>query len=505
MFGFNIGTTRCKIATLDRSGNPTIITNARGEQTTPSVVYRDPATGEILVGTDAREQGIIDPAHVTSNFKLKLGTTESLFKNGEPFDPTSATEALICFLKKDAEASTGVEVREVVATCPANWRDNQKEALLEAFERNDIKVLRLVTEPAAAGYAYALDKGSTKCVYAVYDLGGGTFDASVIERNGSQLNVLATQGVHCLGGNDFSKCIEDPVLDEVERNCRNRPTRDADALFFLELSQKVEAAKVSLGKQKEVPIVVAYDGQQVIAKIAQEDYHAAIAPLVQQSQEALDQAIRDAGLTIHKIERLVLVGGSSLSPYVQERVADHTGLVPKTDIDPEKAIAYGAALASVAELARQGRTATVKGQVIPSPELFARDVTAHDVGCCVVENGLLHGRMVNAVIIPKNTPVPCQRSDRFYLEHEGQTKALVEVLQGKAGALREKCLLIGELVLDDLPSEDKKTERIVVEYMIDANGMVTVTATDKVSGKQQTVAVDYKKGITPKAKPAKVA
>jgi molecular chaperone DnaK len=216
----------------------------------------------------------------------------------------------------------------------------------------------------------------------------------------------------------------------------------------------------------------------------------------------LDRAVAGAGLTINQIDHLIMVGGTSRLPYIQDAVAQHTGLAPKTDIDPEKAIAYGAALASLSELARQGRNATIRGQVIPAPNMFVREVTAHPVGCCVVDTSIASRRLSNSVIIPRNTPIPCRKTDRFFLEHADQPQARIEILQGDSDANRDDCLLIGELLLDDLPEEDRATARIEVEYVIDGNGMVTATATDLVSNKQQTVSVDYKKGIKASEKPA---
>lgn len=179
----------------------------------------------------------------------------------------------------------------------------------------------------------------------------------------------------------------------------------------------------------------------------------------------------------------------------------HTGLYPKTDIDPIKAIAYGGAVASIAELARQGRTANLRGQVIPAPDMFLQDVTAHPVGCCVIDGNSSSRRLVNSVIIPKNTPIPCQKNSSYYLEYESQDAVHIEILQGQADAERDDCLIIGETHLDNLPLETTRSARVHVEYTIDKNGMVQATVTDKVSGKTQTVSVDYKKGIKPKSKP----
>ncbi len=503
MHGFDIGTTQSKTAHVNPTGKPSIISNARGEQVTDSALYL-PETGEALIGRDAIEQSVIDPTRFLSNFKLKLGSTENLLNDGQIITPTDATAILIAQKRKDAENFLGIEVSEVVATCPANFRDDAKQALKEAFQRNNMKVLRLVPEPTAAAEAYANHKSMDRAKVAVYDFGGGTFDSSVIGIDGSQINVLATSGVAKLGGNDFNQRLMERVLAAIEEQCGEKPTAESEPLLFLDLYQRVEAAKISLGTQKEVPIVVGYRGSQIIVKVTQDEFHSDIMPLVQRSFDALDEAVDAAGLKIEQIDRLIMVGGTSRMRFIQDKLADHTRLVPHTDIDPEHAIAFGAALACVTEMKRQGKSATLHGQVIPTPDVFVRDVCAHDVGCCVVDKSGHKSQLVNAVIVPKNTPIPCQRTDRFYLEEEKQTEAHIEILQGTANADRDDCLLIGELVLDSLPTESTRTERIQVEYVIDADGMVTATATDLVSKKTQTVSVDYKKGIKPREKPTAV-
>jgi len=500
MIGMDIGTTHCKIAYVDPTGKPNIIPNSRGEHTTPSVIYLQDSA-DPLVGTDAVEQGFLDPVNCARNFKLKLGSTESLLNSGRSLTPTEATAILIRRLKKDAEAALNMEIAEAVATCPANFRDDAKQALLEAFEQNGIKVLKLVPEPTGAGIAYALDKQGSTTTFLVYDFGGGTFDVSIVRVDGAQVSVLATEGVPQLGGNDINKCIEKRLLDEIESKFGKKPLPQDDPLFFHDISTRIEAAKISLGSRKEVPIVAAYNGGQVVVRLTQDWFHKTIDPLVKQSLEAVNRAVAAAGLAMSQINSLVMVGGTSRLPYIQNAAADATSLYPKTDIDPSKAIAYGAALASIAEMAKDGRTATIGGQVIPAPEMFVRDVTAHAVGCCVVDDSGPQKRMVNSVIIPKNTPIPCQKTDRFYLEHDHQTEAKIEILQGEPNANRDDCLLIGELLLENLPPEQKRSARIQIEYIIDANGMVTATATDKVGGKSKSVSVDYKKGVKPKDKP----
>jgi molecular chaperone DnaK len=499
MIGFDIGTFQSKVSYVDQTGKPQPVANARGEYATPSVLLFQ-NQDEPLIGRDAIEQGFVDPALCVRNFKLGLGTTVNLLNNGLTVTPTDATGLLIGRLKKDLELVLGTEVKEAVATCPANFRDDAKQALLEAFAGNGIEILRLVPEPTAAGLAYALDKQHA-LNYVVFDFGGGTLDVSVIRVEGAGMTVLATDGVHQLGGKDLNDRIMARVLDQVATEFKQRPTQQQEPLFFHDLEQRVENAKISLSNRKEVPIVAAFNGSQVVVRITQEEFHKDIDPLIRQSLDTLDKAVAAAGLKKDQIGSLVMVGGTSRMPYLQDVVANHVGLRPKTDIDPEKAIAFGAALACLTEMAKKGKKPFVHGRAIPTPDVFVRDVTAHPIGCCVADKSGPAKRLLQAVIIPKNTPIPCQRIDSFYLEHEDQTEAHIEILQGEPDADRDDCLLIGEIRLDNLPKETVRTQRIQVEYVIDGNGMVTATATDKVSGRQNTVSVDYKKGIKPKDKP----
>lgn len=503
MVGIDIGTTKSKVAYVDLSGKPTIVLDDRGAPQTSSVVFVS-EDGKILVGADAVEQGAVDPTRCAHNFKLQLGTRDSVLGNGAAFDATDAAAAVIGFRKKHVEEAIGKQVSEGVATCPANFKDDQKQALLEAFARNGIKVPLLMPEPTAAGIAYGLKTDRSQMCLAVYDFGGGTFDASILDVDGSQISVLATEGVPRCGGNDLNQPIFDRLLSEIHRQTGEQPTRSNDPLLFAELEAKAESAKISLGKREKVPCVVGYKGRQVIVELVQEEFHRNIDPLIRKTTDALDRAVSSAGLTYSNIDRILFVGGSSLHPHVRELVAKHTGLQGQMDIDPDKAVAYGAALASVAEMAKDGRTATIRGQVIPDPSMFVQDVTAHGVGCCVADNNNGTKRLVNAILIPKNTRIPHKETQHFYLEHGDQQEADIEILQGEANADRDDCLIIGQLKLSELPRESSRTERIRIECVIDANGMVTATATDKVSGKQATVSVDYKKGIKPKDKPATI-
>ena len=502
MAGFDIGTFQSKAAYADQSGKPQPVPNARGEYATPSALHFHDVANP-LIGKDAIEQGFVDPQRFVGSFKLKLGTTDNLLNNGLIVTATDAAKKLIQRLKEDTERAIGADVKRAVATCPANFLDDAKQALLEAYAYNDILVDLMLPEPTAAGLAYYLDKQNAR-IFIVFDFGGGTFDVSAMRTDNSQVLVLATEGVPRLGGSDFNEKLTARVLDEVERSFHVRPTPQAEPLFFHDLYQRVEQAKLSLGNRKQVPIVAALNGSQVVVQVTQDEFHRAIEPLVQQTLDATDKAIAAAGLEKSQINDIVMVGGTSRMPYVQEAVARHLGMAPKTDIDPEKAIAFGAAIAFLAEMGKRGETPYFKGKVIPTPDVFVRDVTAHAVGCCVLDKSGPARRLFNYVMVPKNTVVPCQRIDSFFLEDAGQTAVRIEILQGEPEADRDKCLLVGEIMMDNLPSEATSTQRLQIEYVIDANGMVTVTATDKISGRQKIVSVDYKKGLKPKDNPKSV-
>lgn len=493
--GIDFGTTFSKIAHVETTGKSVIINNARGDSTTPTAVHRSD-DGSILIGKDAIEQGAVDPKGLVRSFKLKLGQHENLLDRGEPFTPTDAATTFLQAFLADAEKQIGTKVEEAVVTCPANFRDDAKQALLDSFEACGVEVLRLVPEPTAAGIVYALDKAPEGSNVLIYDSGGGTFDTTVLKKEGSDIHVRATEGVARLGGNDLTQILVERVLDEIEEETGQRPDPEEEQLFFLDLWQRCETAKLSLGRQTKAPIIASWHGKQHIVNVTQDEFHADATPLVDQTLACIDAAVSSAGLSIEQIDRLIMVGGTSRLPLIQERVAEHTKLVPRCEIDPSNAIAYGAAQASLIEMSKLGKTASLRGVAIPAPAVFVRDVTAHGVGCCIVDKQSSESRLANAVIIEPNTPIPCTKADHFALEHDDQRQAQVEILQGSDDANRDDCLVIGELRLDDLPPEPVSSKRITVEYAIDANGMVQATATDKVSGKTATVSVDYAKGIS---------
>jgi molecular chaperone DnaK len=496
VIGIDYGNGWIKIASLmDGSGQVYIIVNERGELATPSVLYCS-KEGEIWLGADAIEQGYTDPTGCIKESKLKLGTTENLLKNGQVMTATDVAEKFFSHIKKWCEKKLCMEVSECVITVPANTMNDSRQAIMEAAEKAGLKVLKLLQEPTSAGYAYTLQKGGDRN-YIVFDWGHGTFDVSIQRVSKSQVTTLATEGIQKLGGRDIDVLIKTRVIAAAEKELGHLPSPSEDPMFHFDLDQKVRSAKISLSNRKKVPVVVAYKGNQAIIELEQEKYHQDITPLIQQTLDAMQKAMSAAGLTYQNIDNIVPVGGTSKIPLVLELLTKTTGITPSSDIDPQSAIAYGAAYQCAVEMAKRG----TKPVTIPAPDLFAKDVLAHSVGCAVVEHKGTKRELFQAEIIPQNTPIPCQRSDVFYLEHENQTEARIEILEGAPGAKRDNCLLIGELLLENLPKETTRTPRIVVDYSVNADGLIQATCTDKISGKTASTSVDYKRGTKPKQKP----
>ena len=503
VLSIDLGTTFTKIAILESTGKPSIVLNAQGEMQTPTKLFIS-KNGDIQYGDDAIAEGYMEPEQLLSHFKLMLGGTDSLLNNGSVFTATDAMELYVKCILEHVESVLGFKIEECILTCPANFKDDQKLELMESCIRNGLKVLLLISEPAAVALAYGVDKMNHDAYILVYDFGGGTLDVSIAKVQGTQVTVVATEGISKLGGIDLTEVICQRSLDEVQKKTGNRPTREQVPMFFEELDRLSENAKISLGNRKNVRFPVANKGENIIIELEQSWFNEAIEPLIQQSLYTIDKALESAGLQYIDIERIILAGGTSRSPQVQKRVEQHTGKIPKRDIDPTTAIVFGAVYAGIAELHKQGRSTATEGYVLPPPSMFLSEVMSYTVGCCVLDTQDSAGELVNSEIIPKHTPIPYHKTAHFYLESETQRSVQIEILQGEAGALRDECLVIGELLLENLPPETNRTKRIRVDYSIDDNGMISVTAKDNVSGISKTISVNYKEGIQAKEKPAMV-
>ncbi len=493
VIGMDVGTTRSKVAAMDETGRPQIVLNRRGDPFTPSVIYFEDGRTPI-VGAEALAEGFLHPEYVHSCFKRALGSPDGLHTDasGKSYTATGFTQILITDLKQDVEARFNEEVDEAVFTVPANFQDHKKQAMIDAAGAAGIKVVKLVHEPTAAGIAYALQK-KRDFRFVVFDLGGGTLDVSILEAAGSEITVLSTTGREKLGGEDFNARIERLVVEQFAKETGYEPTVESDAMFFQELADKAERAKIHLSQKTATKIVAGCQGRQAIVEITRDQFESLTSDLLQDALGCTTQAVEEASLSWTDLDSIILVGGSVRMPAVQSALADLSSIVPHCDIEPDRAVCYGAAQMCAMEFAKQGKAIMIGGRAIPTPQAFVQEVTAYGVGCCVADKD---GALRNAVILSKGTSIPTTKTDRFSLLHEDQTEARIEILQGGEGQAYDECLSIGEIVLTNLPVEHKKSKRIEVTYAIDANGMIRATGKDLVGGEQVEIRIDYSKGTT---------
>lgn len=492
LLGIDLGTTRSKVAHVDETGRPQMILNRRGEVYTPSAIFFESGRNPI-VGVEALSEGLLQPEHVHTCFKRVLGRPDVLYTDadGKRYTATDLQAILIRHLKEDVENRFLTKVDQAVISVPANFKDHQKQATIDAAKAAGIEVIKLVHEPTAAGLAYALGKHKDQR-FVVYDLGGGTFDVSVIETAGDEINVLNSTGCERLGGEDFNERIETRIIERFAKDHGFTPTVESDPVVIQEIREKVEQAKIALSEKTKTKNVVGCRGKQSIIEITRKDFEQWTADLRRQTLECTAKAIEQVGLGWKDINSLILVGGGVRMPAIQCELADLTGIVPHCDIEPDRAVAYGAALQCAIELSKSGKTLMIGGRVIPAPKAFIQEVTTHGVGCCVAEH---NGHLANAVILPKGTAIPSTKADRFALQFEDQSEARIEILQGEEGQGRDACLAIGEILLSNLPPETKRSKRIEIIYSIDNNGMIRATGKDLISGQCVEIKIDYRTGL----------
>lgn len=489
--GIDFGSATSLIAYVDATERPVAVQNKRGDFYTPTSIAFDDQGKPCFIGHEALLEAFVRPDHVVSDFKLKLGSDEVLYKGDKDYTATDLAALMIKSMKEDIERATNTTVTKGAFSHPANAKDDFRAALMKAARMAGIEPEALISEPAAAGLAYVYNKQFDQ-VLVVFDLGGGTLDVSVIQVTGNNITVTGTDGVPQLGGRDFTARIENRVLEEFATQAGFKPAIQDEPSFFQELYQKSEAAKITLSERDEVTVVIGCRGKQAIVKVTRSEFVSMCSDLFDRCVECANKAVAGCGHTWKDIDSLVMVGGSSRMPYIQEQLANVTGLTPKQDISPDRAVALGAALKARLVLGEKG--------VLPHPGIFIREVSSHDLGCCVLKpGGRNESDLVQVALIPKNTPVPAQKTDSFFLQHEDQTAVRIIIAQGDDGSPLDQCLEIGEIQIDNLPKEPKRTQRIKVDYTLDSNGMAKVTASDLVGGASQAVSIDCKQSIGKKA------
>jgi molecular chaperone DnaK len=473
--GIDLGTTNSVIAWMKPDGTVEVIPNAEGSRTTPSIVSFT-KTGEILVGEPAKRQLILNSERTIKSIKRKMGTDYKVRIDDKEYTPQEISALILKKLKKDAEEYLGGEIKKAVITCPAYFNDAQRQATKEAGIIAGLEVLRIINEPTAAALAYGLDKMEGERKVLVYDLGGGTFDVSILEIGGGVIQVIATSGNNHLGGDDFDQRIMDYIIDEFKKQHGVDLRNDKQALQ--RIRDAAEKAKIELSTKLETDISLPYitataEGPlHLEMKLTRAMFESLTRDLVEKTREPIERALNDAKLSPRDIDEIILVGGMTRVPMVQRFIKEIFGKEPNKSVNPDEAVAIGAAIQAAILAGTEGAK---------DKDVVLVDVTPLTLGV-EVKGGLMEP------IIPRNTTIPVRKSKIFTTAEDGQTSVEVRVYQGERAMARDN-IFLGSFQLVGIPPAPRGVPQIEVTFDIDADGIVHVSAKDLGTGKEQSMVV----------------
>lgn len=475
--GIDLGTTYSAIAYINDFGKPEIIPNAEQSMITPSVVYFE-GSDEIVVGEDARNMAIVEPSKVVEYVKRQMGNNkdEWCFEyRGKEYNAAEVSSLILSKLKSDAEKALSADIKDAVITVPAYFNDGQREATIKAGQLAGLNVLRIINEPTAAALAYGVHKIGSKQHVLVFDLGGGTFDVTVMRIEGNHIQMLATNGDHLLGGKDWDDEIIKYVSEQFQTRFGLDPLDDLQA--YHDIQSRSVQAKIALSSRPKTSLVCNFSGKSLNIEITKDLLEKITAHLVDRCKTLVEIVLDEAKLKSSLIDTVLLAGGATRMPMIREMLKNYFGKLPDSSINPDECVAIGAAIQGALLSLEKGLISKLAEKYLGG--ITSTDINSHSLGIVSLKDGELH----NSIIIPKNHPIPCQKSKSDYVTSSyNQTSLDIYLTQGE-DANPENCTVLGSYEFYDIPPRPAGKTKLEIIFKYNLNGMVEVDARDVTSNK----------------------
>lgn len=476
--GIDLGTSTTEAAVY-KNGKPVMIKNFENEIITSSVVGLD-EEGKFVIGERARAQYLLAPERTAIEVKRKIGSDETVSLGASVYTPVELSARLLEYVKEYVSDYLGEEVKRAVVSVPAYFDDIQRKATVTAGRMAGLEVERILNEPTAAALSYGLDHMDEESYVLVYDLGGGTFDVTLLEMFDGVLEVKASSGDNQLGGKDFDECLISWMVEEFEKE--NHVNLRKNSFAMARLKEEAEKCKKRLSRESSchisIPFLVEKKGRPLAfdKTITVEQFEQLIAPLVERTHQPIDVVLGDSGITVSEIDKIILVGGSTRVPMIARDIQEYLGIEPSLSVNPDFAVAEGAAI----------QAAITEGLIDSEGSLVVTDVNPYTLGVRVTD-GYSNDRM--SVVIPRNVTIPVTRSEMYFTNYDGQTKADIEVYQGESSIATHNHLL-GQFTISGIPPREAGEEKIRVEFSYNLNGMLEVQAQIVSTGEQASIAIN---------------